>query len=242
MPGCTECTAGGIVNRQEITEAVVLTRTDYGEADRIITLLTPQSGKLRLMAKGVRRVKSKLAGGIELFSVTNLTYIRGRGDIGTLVSARLVTHYGRIIQDIDRTMLGYELIKQLHRATEDEPEEDYYHLLVEAFAALDDNTIDLDLIRLWFSAQLLRLSGHTPNLQAEPDGTKLAADQTYEFSFDDSGFVRRPDGTFRADDIKFLRIVFNGNPPYVLAKVSGVTKLVTGVRPLVQFMTQQHHR
>jgi DNA repair protein RecO (recombination protein O) len=225
---------------QHVTDAIVLTRTDYGEADRIITLLTPHDGKLRLMAKGVRRVKSKLAGGIELFSVTNITFIKGRGDIGTLVSARLQTHYGRIVQDIDRTMLGYELTKQLHKATEDEPEPEYFHLLQQTFAALDDATIPVDLIKLWFSAQLLRIAGHTPNLQTEPDGTRLAAGQAYEFSFDDSAFTGRPNGMFGAADIKFLRIVFSGNEPHVVAKVVGVRELTKRSASLVISMRQQY--
>jgi DNA repair protein RecO (recombination protein O) len=226
--------------RQLVTEAIILTRTDYGEADRIITLITPEAGKLRLMAKGVRKVKSKLAGGIELFSVTNVTYIQGRGEIGTLVSARLVTHYGRIIQDIDRTMLGYDLIKQLHKATEDEPEADYFYLLEQAFAALNDASIDLGLIRLWFGAQLLRLGGHMPNLQTEPDGTRLSAEQIYQFSFDDSAFISRPDGAFTADDIKFLRIVFSGNPPSVIAKVGGAVQLAEKSRQIVSFLVGQY--
>jgi DNA repair protein RecO (recombination protein O) len=230
------------MNRQEVTEAIVLARTDYGEADRILTLLTPESGKLRLMAKGVRRVKSKLAGGIELFSMTSITYIRGRGDIGTLVSARLVTHYGRIIENIDRTMLGYELIKQLNKVTEDEPEEDYYHLLVEGFAALNEATIGLDLIRLWFGAQLLRLGGHTPNLQTEAGGARLQADSSYEFNFDDMAFAMRPDGPYDALSIKFLRIVFSGNTPPLLAKVAGANALTARIKPLVAALVQQHLR
>jgi len=225
---------------QQVTDAIVLTRTDYGEADRIVTLLTPDHGKLRLMAKGVRRVKSKLAGGIELFSVTNITFIKGRSDIGTLISARLQTHYGHIVQDINRTMLGYELIKQLHKATEDEPEPDYFHLLQQAFAALNDPAISLDLIKLWFGAQLLRLGGHTPNLQTEPDGTKLVAGQTYEFSFDDSAFINRPNGPYDADTIKFLRLVFSGNAPQTLTKITGSAELAKRVLQLVTFMQRQY--
>jgi DNA repair protein RecO len=227
---------------QQVTDAIVLSRTDYGEADRIVTFITPQAGKLRLMAKGVRRVKSKLAGGIELFSVTNLTYIRGRGEIGTLVSSRLVTHYGRIVQNIDRTMLGYDLIKRLARATEDELEADYFHLLEAAFAALNDAAISLELIRLWFDAQLLRLSGHTPNLQTQPDGTRLIANQTYEFNFDDSAFVARPDAPYNADYIKFLRLVFAGNAPAILAKVGNVDDLAMRTGQLVSLLAQQHGR
>lgn len=225
---------------QQVTDAIILTRTDFGEADRIITLLTPDYGKLRLMAKGVRRVKSKLAGGIELFSVTDITFIKGRGDIGTLVSARLRMHYGHIVRNLDRTMLGYDLIKQLHRATEDEPEPEYFNLLQQAFAALDDPAISLDLIKLWFGAQLLRLGGHTPNLQTELDGTRLVAGQAYEFSFDDSAFTARPGAPYDADAIKFLRLIFSGNQPHVLAKIQGSTELALRCVSLVSFMRQQY--
>jgi len=228
------------MNNQQVTTGIVLARIDYGEADRIITLLTPGNGKLRLMAKGVRRVKSKLAGGIELFSVTSITFIRGRGDIGTLVSSRLIEYYSHIVQDIDRTMLGYELIKQLNKTTEDEPEADYFHLLKQAFEALDDSAISLDLVKVWFNAQLLRLSGHTPNLQTEPDGTKLAADKAYEFSFDDSSFIAKPSGPYDASAIKFLRLVFGGNQPAVLTKVAGMDGLVQKTKQLVLFMQQQY--
>jgi DNA repair protein RecO len=225
------------MNQQLVTEAIVLARTNYGEADRIITLITPDQGKLRLMAKGVRRVKSKLAGGIELFSVSSITYIKGRGEIGTLVSTRLQTHYGSIVQNIDRTMLGYDLIKQLNKATEDEPEPDYYYLLVEAFAALNDAAISLDLIRLWFAAQLLRLGGHTPNLQTEPDGTKLAATQTYQFSFEDMSFSARAGGAFGVAEIKFLRLLFSGNTPALLARIGDSTRLTEQCLPMVRAMS-----
>ncbi len=227
---------------QQVTDGIVLRRIDYGEADRIITLLTPEHGKLRLMAKGVRRVKSKLAGGIELFSVTNITFSPGRGDIGTLVTSRLTRHYGRIVQDIDRTMLGYDLIKQLDKATEDHPEADYFHLLDHAFAALDDAAVPSELIRLWFAAQLITLGGHTPNLDTDTEGVKLAAGQQYEFSFDDSTFTVRSGGPYGTDAIKFLRLVFGGAKPAVLARVAGVDNLARSLAPLVTLLQRQHGR
>jgi DNA repair protein RecO (recombination protein O) len=215
------------------TRGIILVRTDFGEADRIITLLTPDQGKLRLMAKGVRRIKSKLAGGIELFSVSDITFIRGRGEIGTLVSSRLQKHFGTIIKDINRTMVGYELIKQLHKATEDEPEPAYFDLLEQAFASLDDAAIDLDLISFWFTAQLLRLAGHAPNLKTDTTGKKLESDQTYHFDFEHMAFRPHDSGQFGSDEIKFLRLAFAGNPPQILQKVQGSEKLVADNTQLV---------
>ncbi|MCA9330182.1 DNA repair protein RecO, partial [Candidatus Saccharibacteria bacterium] len=61
--------------KQIVTVGIVLARINYGEADRIVTILTPDHGKIRLLARGVRKIKSRLAGGIELFSINDLTYI-----------------------------------------------------------------------------------------------------------------------------------------------------------------------
>jgi DNA repair protein RecO (recombination protein O) len=224
------------------TQAIVLSRTDFGEADRILTLLTPDYGKLRLMARGVRKVKSKLAGGIELFSVSHVTFIQGRGEIGTLISARLDKHYGHIVENIERTMLGYELIKLLSRTTEDEPEAAYFDLLKQTFAALDDNTINLELIRLWFAMQLLAQAGHAPNLQTDDNNVKLASDTKYNFNFEAVAFTPANDGRFTASDIKFLRLGFGQHSPKTLQNVAGIAVLIITVTPLVQTMLQTHVR
>lgn len=221
---------------QLVTDAIVLSRLNYGEADRIIKLITPDSGKISLMARGVRKPKSKLAGGIELFSISNLTYIRGRGDLGTLVSARLDVHYRHIVKQIDRVQLGYELIKQLDRATEDAPETEYFELLQTAFVALDDATLPLDLIRFWFQVQLLRLSGHTPNLRSDIEGQALQADLQYSFDFDNATFSPQLRGNFAADHIKYLRLSFAGNDPQILQQIQGGEAIRKTVLPLVQTM------
>ena len=238
--------------RQIVTSGIILARTNYGEADRIITLLTPDQGKLRLMAKGVRKVKSKLAGGIELFSVSSITYIQGRGEIGTLISARLAKHYGGIVKQLDRTMLGYELIKRLDKATEDEPEPEYFGLLEQVFEALNqplagdlpsDGASDLDLIRVWFAMQLLRLGGHTPNLMTDLQGEKLLPDKAYNFSFDDMTLVAAQGrGHLTVNHIKFMRLGFAGYPPAALAQIQGVGGLVQDAMPLTQTMLQTYVR
>lgn len=227
---------------QLVTQGIILSRTDYGEADRILTLLTPDHGKLRLLAKGVRRVKSKLAGGIELFSVSDITFIKGRGEIGTLISSRLLKHYGQIVHDLDRTMLGYELIKQLHKITEDQAESEYFQLLQQAFEALDDPTIPIPVVRFWFSAQLLKLTGHTPNLQTDTAGKKLEASHTYDFNFEHMCFMPLDQGRSGAAHIKFLRLSFGNHPAKLLAQVQGGSALAQDLSPLVTTMLQTYLR
>jgi DNA repair protein RecO (recombination protein O) len=225
--------------KQFLTKGIVLSRTDYGEADRIITVLTPEQGKLRLMARGVRKAKSKLAGGIELFSISDLTYLAGRGEIGTLVSSRLDNHYVNIVKDIERVQLGYELIKITHKATEDNPESAYFQLLQQGFAALDDPAVDQELIRLWFAAQLLSLAGHSPNLDTDTDGQKLEAGKSYNFDFDTMSFAPQSQGRFKTEHIKVLRLLFDGHSPIKLQQVTGLNQSFKLLHPLIDNLSNQ---
>ena len=61
-----------------VDEAIVLKRIEYGEADRILTVLTKNHGKISVIAKGVRKPKSKLAGGIEIFCVNSISYVNSK--------------------------------------------------------------------------------------------------------------------------------------------------------------------
>jgi DNA repair protein RecO (recombination protein O) len=217
-----------------VTTAIILGRTDYGEADRILTLLTPDHGKLRLLAKGVRRVKSKMAGGIELFSVSEITFIKGRGEIGTLVSTRLIKHYEHIVSNLDRTMLGYDLLKKLNKATEDQPESEYFEVLDQAFAALNDHEIGMQIIVFWFAARLLDLNGYTPNLQTDDQGKQLVSGSDYDFNFEAMAFSLTAKGAFGTDHIKLLRLAFNGNSPKVMSQIGGVQSLLPACQAMVQ--------
>ena len=228
--------------KQLVSKGIILARTDFGEADRIITLLTPDHGKLRLMARGVRKVKSKLAGGIELFSVSNITFIQGKGEIGTLISTRLIKYYGQILADIDRVQLGYDLIKMLNRATEDQTGPEYFELLEQTFAALDDSAVGLELIRVWFAMQLLRLGGHAPNLATTFQGSALKEEERYNFDLEHMAFTPDQSGRFTANHIKLLRLGFSHHTPKVLQQVTGLEKLLPDVEFLIQTMLSNYIR
>jgi DNA repair protein RecO (recombination protein O) len=228
--------------RQLRTPAIVLNRTNYGEADRIISFLTPDYGKLKLIAKGVRKSQSKLAGGIELFSTSDISFIPAKRDIGTTVSTRLIKHYANIVKDLDRTNLAYTLIKRLDKATEDRPEPAYFYLLETAFEALDDSKINLKLIDTWFNMQLLRLAGHTPNLRTDANNQKLATASNYQFDFEKMAFANDEQGAFTADHIKFLRLGFSPNTPHGLSRIKGADKLTITLQPILQSMLQTYIR
>ena len=224
------------------TKAIILGRTNYAEADRIISFLTPDHGKVKAIAKGVRKTKSKLAGGIEFFSISDISFIPGRREISTVVSTRLIKHYGRIVKDLDRTNLAFMLIKRLDKVTEEAPEAAYFDLLESAFEALDDFDINLQLIETWFNAQLLRLAGHTPDLRTDTTGKKLVVSQTYSFDFEKMHFAQDGQGGFTADHIKFLRLAFSPNNANVLNRVKPAKELAIELQPVVSSMLQAHIR
>ena len=222
--------------------AIVLSRTNYGEADRIITFITPTEGKIRLMARGVRKIKSKLAGGIELFSTSDVTFIRGKGEIGTLVSTRLIKHYGTIIKDIERVQMGYELIKHLNKATEDNSEGEYYDLLEEVFGSLNNKDVSLDVVNMWFHCQLLKFSGHTPNMQTDSSGNKLTADTKYNFDFETVGFSAHSSGRFDANHIKAMRLLFSSHSPIQLSTIEGFEAGTYMVKPLINTLQKTYQQ
>lgn len=207
------------------TKAIVLRRTNYGEADRIVQLLTPDNGIVSVMAKGVRKEKSRLAGGIELFATCDVTVGSGKGELGILTAARLDMFYSHIMTDYDRLQFGYDAIKQISKAagTLDEPA--FFDLLEQAFISLNDPTIDVRLTRAWFWLQLAILLGVGMNLSTDTNGMKLVEDASYTYSEQDHGFVFSDKGTFTADHIKLLRIL-SAQPPKVAAHVAGVDGLI----------------
>lgn len=219
-----------------VTRGIVLSRTSFEEADRIIAVLTPDYGKMRLIAKGVRKERSKLAGGIELFSVSDITFLRGRNEIGTLISSRMITHYGEISKDINRTMLGYELLKRVNRVTEDAAGKEYFMLLETALEGLNSQALAPELVELWFTMQMLKITGHSPKLRQDVAGNALKPDQKYIFSFDDMAFRSTDEGPFEANHIKLLRLGIGTVKPQVLIKVKGADLLANEALQLANTM------
>jgi DNA repair protein RecO len=208
------------------TKAIVLRRTNYGEADRILQLLTPDYGKMSVIAKGVRREKSKLAGGIELFAVCDISVIDGKGSgMGTLTSARLDTFYSHIMEEYDRLQFGYEAIKQVGNAAEAVSEPAFFELLHTTFASLDNPDVSDKVTETWFWLQLAILLGVGLNLSTDDNGMKLVEESRYNFSEDSMSFIYHEQGRFTTEHIKLLRLL-SAQPPHVAQQVRGVESLI----------------
>lgn len=215
------------------TKAIILRRTNYGEADRVLQLLTPERGKIAVMAKGVRREKSKLAGGIELFAVSDVVLVPGKGEMWTLTGAKMDTFFAHILTDYERMQFGYEAIKQTARLAEQVSDQAFFKLLLETFVALHDPDILLDITVSWFWLQLSILEGQGMNLATDINGMKLVEGKNYTFDGESMSFSFNDNGEFTTEHIKLLRLL-SAQPPQVVARIKDVKPLVAQCRRLVE--------
>ncbi len=187
------------------TKAIVLRRTNYGESDRILNLLTPE-GKVAVLARGVRKEKSRLAGGIEPFSVTDVVIHQGRSSLGTLTSAKMLRFFGNILSDLDRLELAGTFLKRLDRAAEQVSIPEHYSLLVQSLNGLNMN-LPIPVISTWFNLNLASISGETVNFLCDINGEDLSSERRYVW--DNAELALRPDprGPISANEIKLARFL-----------------------------------
>ena len=216
------------------TKAIILRRLNFEEADRILTVITPEHGKVSLFAKGARRDKSKLAGGLELFSVSDIVYIDGKSELKTVVSARLDRHFRHVVSaGVDVTMLGYEFVKLIDLNTQESCDSTFYFLLEHALEALDRGD-NLELIKAWFYLQILRLSGRGVNVAAQVSGAAFSEDAHYTFDFDDMGFSENAQGNYLPKHIKFLRLLAKVSVPSHILRIENANELACDVVGLLE--------
>lgn len=206
------------------TKAIILRRTNYGEADRVLQVITPL-GKRSVIAKGVRREKSRLAGGIELFGVSDIVIIKGKSDLGILSSARLVHFYNHIMEEYERMQFAYEAIKQTSKASEMVDEPEWFDVLGEVLAGLDVKTVPLELVQVWFYLRHANLLGHELGLKYDVDGKNLGEDNKYEYDIADKGFRLSEKGSLGADHIKLMRLIAT-KPIQTLVQIGGINDIL----------------
>lgn len=213
------------------TRAIVLRRTNYGESDRILNLITPL-GKFSVLARGVRKEKSRLAGAVELFTVSDVVIHEGRGSLATLTSAKMLQFYGRILTDLPMLELASSFLKRIERVAEQTDNPEFFDILKQALAGLD-NGISPELVSVWFDFNLLRATGEEINLLYDTSGKKLDANTQYVW--DDIEQALRPDlqGKIDANGIKLARLILSTKLK-IVANIDKIDRILPNIRNLVR--------
>jgi DNA repair protein RecO (recombination protein O) len=193
-------------------EAVVLRKLDYGEADRIYTLLTREHGKVGAIARGVRKSSSKLASALEVYSQVDVQLAHGRNlDVIAQVERK---RKPRVDADLERTSRAALIAELAERMTEDRhPVEGLYELTVWA---LDELAAESEPRRAgaFFLSAALELMGYAPRLTECASCGKPLREAAHPFSAAAGGFLC-PDCADPAEPavspaaIKVLRVMFS---------------------------------
>jgi len=144
------------------TEAIVIRRSDAGEADRLITILTPH-GRQRVVARGARKIHSRLAGHIELFTHTMLMLAIGR-NLHIVTQSSPLDRFERLRTDLERIGAAYYAAELVDRLVEEDAENKRaFSILLGTLRALDAGAA-IDLTLRAYELHLLDALGYRPQL------------------------------------------------------------------------------
>ena len=146
------------------TEVIVLRERDFGEADRLLTLLSPAHGKLSAIAKGVRRPTSRKAGHLDLYMRSDVILAKGRS-LDIVTQAETLDSYRPVRENLLRSSYATYVVELLDRFTpEREANPSLYQLMVRALRWMSTSE-NLPLTARYYELHLLAMVGFKPELQ-----------------------------------------------------------------------------
>ena len=180
------------------TRGIVFKKTDLGEADRTFSFLTEDFGRLEILAKAERKIKSKLRGGLEIFYLTDIEFIQGKTH-KTLTDAFLIENFKNIRKDLRKLKIAYRIADILENLVKgEEKDENIWELLLEVFQRFNNlpafrtqqfNTFSLQLIYYYFLWNFLSILGYQPETYYCPICQKKLKPGKLYFSSREGGVV-----------------------------------------------------
>ena len=142
------------------TSAIVLRHYDFGEADKIVVLYSIKYGKLRAVAGGVRKIKSKFGSSMEPFSHNELMlYKKERAELYKITGCVTIESYNILRENLDSFLTASYIVELVNKMTEEnEPHPEIFSMLAEIFSQIPKR--DRDIIRWAFVVKLLAVSGY----------------------------------------------------------------------------------
>lgn len=143
------------------SEGMVLTRRNFGEADRILSVFSKDKGRISVIAKGVRKTKSRKRGHIEVFSQIKFQVVSGHG-LDIMTEVEIINDFKNVRKSLKKISLAYYFTEVVGKIThEGETNTDLYNLIIDTFARLEE-THELKKLRLEFLQKILTLLGYHP--------------------------------------------------------------------------------
>ena len=194
------------------TEGIIIKRHKFGEADRLLTLFTADYGKVRAIAKGAMRPKSKLGGNVELLTHSQLMLARGR-NLDIITQAQAIDNFLPIRDNLELMSCGFYLSELVDTFTEESVEDrEMFDLFLNTLRELSA-AMDGERILRYFELRLLSHLGYRPQLQRCSNCGKQLQQETNYFSPAQGGALCRDCGypdmgakTLSVNALKVLRL------------------------------------
>ncbi len=214
----------------------VLRRYNLGEADKILTIFSQQNGKVKAVAKGVRRGSAKLAGHLEPFCEVKLRLVRGK-NLDIIIGAEAVEIYDIQNQNEQALLSAYLMSEVLDKMLpEGQANEVAYVLLSEALSALV-HEISPILVRQYFALKFLQSIGSQPELSNTSIGSR------HYLAYDSGEIVTsRPNthyGIMSDATIKLWRLIYT-NPLMQIARIEGIEPILNESDNLLMHYYEYH--
>lgn len=149
------------------TKGFILKKEDRGEADRIFTVFTQDFGKLELLARAERKIKSKLRSGLELFYLSDIEFIQGKTQ-KTVTDAVLIDDFKGIKHNLVKSNVCHRIAESVDGLVKfGERDENLWALLSETFAKVDNDSLKISTLGLalhYFLWNLFSILGYSPDL------------------------------------------------------------------------------
>lgn len=149
-----------------ITNALVIRHADYGDYDRMVTLITPQYGRIEAVARGCRRLKSPLVNAAELFTSGEFTLFEKNGRY-SIEQCQISESFFELRSNYDRLTHGVYWLRLLDALVQpDMPAEDVFLMALRALVYLNYSDLPAPLVTFAFEAHLMALEGYSPRVDS----------------------------------------------------------------------------
>ncbi len=174
------------------TVGFVFKKQDIGEADRIYSLYTRDFGRIEVLGKGIRKISAKLRGALELFSFSEIEFVKGK-IFKRLTDANLIEQFERLRKDLRRLKIAFKISKVLDELIKgEEKDERILDLILETFNRLNDYFLSPSLQKTlfwYFFWNILNLLGYVPQIDSCIFCQRKLKKPPFYFSFKEKGFL-----------------------------------------------------
>lgn len=222
------------------TKGIILKRTNLNEADRILTILTSERGKIKIIAKGIRKIKSKLAGSLELFCLTDLIVAEGR-NLDIVCGAEIKKSFMILRKNFGPTSSAYFLAEIIDKnLAEDQKHEEVFDLFLVCLEQLNEK--NEPLILPYFQINFLADTGFLPELHQCIKCNKKITPENNHFNFDGGLTCEKcADGRPVSDEtIKLLRLFLSHKLSTILT-IKTSQKILSELKHIITYYYKNLH-